>query len=44
MRRRLIAIAVTALVAALTGCGNKGDLVLPDKTPPAADAPAAPAT
>lgn len=33
MRRPIL---VLAFAAALAGCGNKGDLVLPDKAPPVA--------
>ena len=40
--RLLIAGAIAALLLAAAGCGNKGDLVLPDAPEPApAEAPAA---
>ncbi|MEO5596779.1 MAG: lipoprotein [Lysobacteraceae bacterium] len=36
LRARLSAqLLVLAVLVALAGCGNKGDLVLPSKTPPA---------
>lgn len=48
MNRRHVFTALTAslIALALTGCGNKGPLVMPDKpsdTPVPADAPAQPA-
>ena len=47
MRRSLLLLPLSLVVAVLAGCGNKGPLVLPPPRPaPAASAPApaAPAT
>ncbi len=38
--RRLASVLVLATALLLAACGNKGDLVLPDKSPPADKAPA----
>lgn len=41
MRRSLLLLPLSLVVAALAGCGNKGPLVLPPPRPaPAASAPA----
>ncbi len=41
MRRSLLLLPLTLVVALLAGCGNKGPLVLPPHRPaPAASAPA----